>query len=56
MHDQGSGEALVESNTAGESYDDPINANISPSVSSMSSTSNGSSSSGIASTKNLLFQ
>jgi hypothetical protein len=55
MHDPGSGEALLESNTAGESADDPINANISPSVSSMSS-SNGTSSSGIASTKNLLFQ
>lgn len=47
---------MIESNTAGESLDDPVNNNISPSCSSMNSSSSGTSTSGIASTKNLLFQ
>lgn len=47
---------IIESNTGGDSIDDPVTNNMSPSCSSLNSSSSGTSTSGIASTKNLLFQ
>jgi hypothetical protein len=46
---------MIESNTAGESLEDPAQNNFSPSQSSISSSASATSTSGIASTKNLLF-